>query len=193
MMQAISPKKMLLRDVRHVWSPNQSERPPATVINLLVVHCISLPPGTFEVAHIDELFTNRLDPNAHPYFATVAANPVSAHVLIDREGKLTQYVDFEQRAWHAGQSSFEGQQACNDYSIGVELLGSEYHPFTESQYNSLCILTRTLQKVYPAITRERITGHSEIAPGRKTDPGPHFDWEHFFSLLNRDTSLLSFE
>jgi AmpD protein len=182
-----------LRNVRYVTSPNQNARPAGTEINLLVVHCISLPPGEFVPDHVDALFCNKLDPNGHPYFAQVAGLQVSAHVLIDRNGELTQYVDFDQRAWHAGESQFQGRKACNDFSIGVELLGTEADAFTDAQYNSLCRLTKTLQTVYPGITRDRITGHSDIAPGRKSDPGPLFDWNKFLNSLNRDVSLLELQ
>lgn len=160
-------------------SPNQDARPPETAIDLLVIHSISLPPGEFGGDWIDDLFLNRLDPNAHPYFAPIASVRVSAHLLIRRDGRLIQYVSCERRAWHAGVSSFQGRERCNDYSIGIELEGTDETPFTEAQYMSLVACTHRIRQHYPAITDERIVGHSEIAPGRKTDPGPAFDWRRY--------------
>ncbi|QGU31797.1 1,6-anhydro-N-acetylmuramyl-L-alanine amidase AmpD [Thermochromatium tepidum] len=160
-------------------SPNQDRRPPGTVIDLLVIHAISLPPGEFGGDWIDALFHNRLDPNAHPYFAPIATVRVSAHLLIRRDGRLIQYVPYECRAWHAGVSSFQGRARCNDYSIGIELEGTDETPFTESQYARLAVCTRRIQQRYPAITLDRIVGHADIAPGRKTDPGPSFDWARY--------------
>ena len=165
-----------LQSARQVASPNFSERPEGTQIDVLVIHNISLPPGQFGGSWIGDLFCNRLDPDAHPYFRDIVDLRVSAHVLIDRHGQLTQYVAFDKKAWHAGQSCFDGRQQCNDFSIGIELEGCDEQPFTDAQYQSLATLTRYLQAVYPAITPERIVGHSDIAPGRKTDPGPCFDW-----------------
>lgn len=163
-------------------SPNQNERPAGTVIDLLVIHAISLPPGEFGGPWIDDLFLNRLDPGAHPYFAAIADNPVSAHLLIRRGGEVIQYVPFERRAWHAGVSSFQGRARCNDYSIGIELEGSDEVPFTDAQYRSLVACTRAIRGRYP-ITTERIVGHAAIAPGRKTDPGPCFDWARYREML----------
>ncbi|BCU07189.1 1,6-anhydro-N-acetylmuramyl-L-alanine amidase AmpD [Allochromatium tepidum] len=160
-------------------SPNQDARPPETTIDLLVIHNISLPPGEFGGDWIDALFHNRLDPNAHPYFAPIADVRVSAHLLIRRDGRLIQYVPCERRAWHAGVSSFEGRERCNDYSIGIELEGADETPFTEAQYIRLAACTRRIRQRYPAIGLERIVGHSDIAPGRKTDPGPAFDWARY--------------
>lgn len=157
-------------------SPNQDARPPSTVVDLLVIHNISLPPGEFGGPWIDDLFLNRLDPTAHPYFRDIAALRVSAHLLIRRDGALVQYVGLEARAWHAGVSSFAGRSACNDFSIGIELEGADTIPYTEVQYRILARTTRAIQARFPAITGERIVGHSDIAPGRKSDPGPAFDW-----------------
>lgn len=173
-----------LEEARQVISPNQDERPEPADISLLVVHGISLPPGVFGGNHIDRLFTNTLDPAAHPYFAGIAGERVSAHILINREGGLTQYVPFSRRAWHAGPSEFRGRQCCNDFSIGIELEGCDDQPYTEDQYRTLAALTRVLMSRWPAIKREHIVGHCDIAPGRKTDPGPVFDWNHYFSLLD---------
>ncbi|MFD2111690.1 1,6-anhydro-N-acetylmuramyl-L-alanine amidase AmpD [Thiorhodococcus fuscus] len=163
-------------------SPNQDDRPPDTQIDLLVIHNISLPPGTFGGGWIDDLFLNRLDPSAHPYFAPIAHVRVSSHLLIRRDGALIQYVPCERRAWHAGASSFEGRERCNDYSIGIELEGTDQVPFTDAQYQRLADCTHWIRARYPAITRERIAGHSDIAPGRKTDPGPAFDWPRYLGL-----------
>lgn len=160
-------------------SPNQDARPPNTLIDLLVIHNISLPPGEFGGAWIDDLFLNQLDPNAHPYFAPIAGVRVSAHLLIRRDGQVLQYVPCERRAWHAGVSSFQGRERCNDYSIGIELEGTDDSPFTEAQYQQLVICTRQLQRRYPQISAARIVGHADIAPGRKTDPGPAFDWGRY--------------
>jgi len=163
-------------------SPHCNPRP-AGEISLLVVHGISLPPDQFGGPWIDDLFLGRLDPQAHPYFAEIAGLEVSAHCLIRRDGSLTQYVSFLERAWHAGRSRFMGREACNDFSIGVELEGTDTTPYTEAQYQSLANLARCLMAAYPQITRERIVGHSDIAPGRKTDPGPAFNWSHLRDML----------
>jgi AmpD protein len=160
-------------------SPNQDARPEPADVSLLVVHGISLPPGEFGGPWIDALFTNRLDTGAHPYFANLGGLRVSAHLLIRRDGAVVQYVPFGARAWHAGASSFAGRERCNDYSIGVELEGADTVPYTDAQYASLAAATRAILRQYPLITPERIAGHSDIAPGRKTDPGPVFDWPRF--------------
>lgn len=166
-------------DARRQRSPNCDARPTGTRIDLLVIHHISLPPGEFSGDWIDDLFLNRLDPSAHPYFATLAGVRVSAHLLIRRDGTLIQYVPCAQRAWHAGVSAFRGRERCNDYSIGIELEGDALTPFGAAQYRVLADCTRRLQTRYPAIASERIAGHSDIAPGRKIDPGPTFDWERY--------------
>ncbi|SDX07542.1 AmpD protein [Thiocapsa roseopersicina] len=160
-------------------SPSQDARPPGTEIDLLVIHNISLPPGDFSGDWIDDLFLDRLDPAAHPYFREIAGLRVSAHLLIRRNGRLLQYVPFEQRAWHAGVSRFAGRERCNDFSIGIELEGTDDRPFTEAQYARLAECTRHILRRYPGITEERIAGHAAIAPDRKTDPGPAFDWNRF--------------
>ncbi len=165
-------------------SPNFNQRPDVSDISLLVVHSISLPPGEYGHRFIDDLFCNQLDCTIHPYFETLQGLEVSAHVLIRRDGTLTQFVNFEQRAWHAGQSSFSGRENCNDFSIGVELEGLEGETFELVQYQSLASLAQALMKQYPDITPQRICAHSDIAPDRKQDPGSGFDWSHFFSLLN---------
>jgi AmpD protein len=164
-------------------SPNRDARPSGAVIDLLVVHGISLPPGEYGGPWIDALFTNSLDAEAHPYFRGIAGLRVSAHTLIRRGGAIVQYVPFHLRAWHAGESCFAGRPCCNDYSIGLELEGTDLEPYTDGQYTQLAELARALRRIYPAITRDRIVGHSDIAPGRKTDPGPAFVWGRLWALL----------
>jgi AmpD protein len=165
---------------RIVDSPNQDERPAGTEITLLVVHSISLPPGEYAGDAIERLFTNRLDPAAHPYFREIAGLRVSSHFLIRRDGELVQFVPVERRAWHAGVSSWRGRERCNDFSIGVELEGSDDVPFSEPQYETLTQLAKDLFAQYGELD---IAGHSDIAPGRKTDPGPWFDWGRFRASL----------
>ena len=159
-------------------SPNFNERPDGE-ISLLVIHNISLPPGQFATGKVQAFFQNRLDVTEHPYFEGIKALRVSAHFLIERDGQITQFVSCLDRAWHAGISSFEGREACNDFSLGIELEGTDDQPFTDAQYQALIALTRQLQQHYPQITPQRICGHSDVAPGRKTDPGPCFDWARF--------------
>lgn len=157
-------------------SPHFDERPQGAKVSLLVVHNISLPPGEFGGPWIDDLFMGRLDANAHPYFREIAGLKVSSHYLIRRDGALVQYVPTDKRAWHAGASSWKGRSHCNDFSIGVELEGADDVPFAEPQYEALARLTRALQARYGPLD---LAGHSDIAPGRKTDPGPWFDWERY--------------
>lgn len=164
---------------RYVPSPNFNTRPMGTPISLLVIHSISLPPGQFGGPWIDALFTNTLDPTAHPYFQTIADMKVSSHLLIRRDGGVVQYVPFILRAWHAGVSQFQGVEECNNYSIGIEMEGCDEQGYEVVQYRVLAAITKRLLKTYPHITTERITGHCDIAPQRKTDPGPYFDWEHY--------------
>lgn len=162
-----------LTGARKIPSPNQDDRPEGMAVELVVVHNISLPPGQFGGPGILELFGNRLDPAEHPYYATIKDLRVSAHFLIRRDGELIQFVACNQRAWHAGTSSWRGCERCNDFSVGIELEGSDDQPFTDTQYARLNDLLGELYRRYP-ITE--VTGHSDIAPGRKTDPGPYFDW-----------------
>lgn len=173
-----------LSSARRCPSPNEGERPVGREISLLVIHGISLPPGQFGGGYIEQFFTNKLNCNEHPYFAEVADIQVSAHLLIDRAGAVTQFVPFSRRAWHAGQSSFAGCDNCNDYSIGIELEGVDTEPYREAQYLSLGEVCRQLMARYPALSAQRIVGHSDIAPGRKTDPGPAFEWPRFFAILS---------
>lgn len=164
-------------------SPNYGPRPEGSTINLLVVHSISLPPGQFGGPYIEQFFTNDLNPSEHPYFSTIADMRVSAHALIRRNGSVVQFVSLLERAWHAGRSSFQGVDECNDFSIGIELEGADDIPYTPEQYRSLAELTTVIRSAWPAVTSERITGHCDIAPGRKTDPGPAFDWPGFRASL----------
>ncbi|RDE22810.1 1,6-anhydro-N-acetylmuramyl-L-alanine amidase AmpD [Motiliproteus coralliicola] len=172
-----------LQPVSHCPSPNQNERPGAPV-DLLVIHNISLPPGQFGGGHVQELFTNCLDPKGDPFFAEIEGLEVSAHVLIERDGTITQFVPFDRRAWHAGVSCYQGREACNDFSIGIELEGTDDTPYTDAQYQRLAELIKLLLASYPDLSKEKIVGHSDIAPGRKTDPGASFDWSRFHSLID---------
>ena len=179
----INPQTGLLDVARQVNSPNFDERPENTPIDLLVIHNISLPPSQFGGPWIDNLFTNCLDPQAHPYFKEIHEMKVSAHVLIRRDGEIVQYVPFHKRAWHAGQSNYCGRDRCNNFSIGIELEGSDDKPFEQCQYEQLAVLIKTLTETYPDISTDHLVGHSDIAPARKTDPGPHFDWQKLRSLI----------
>ncbi len=176
-----------LGTVRRCRSPNQDARPSGTTVNLLVVHAISLPPGCFGGPHVDRLFTNTLEPRAHPGLETLRGLRVSAHLLIARDGGVTQYVSLSRRAWHAGESVFEQRPRCNDYSIGVELEGDSQVSYAEVQYLRLVELSRLLMRAYPAISPERVVGHCHIAPKRKQDPYAHFDWDWYRARL-RDRS-----
>jgi AmpD protein len=152
-------------------------------VELLVIHNISLPPGDFGGPWVEQLFLNQLDPAGHPYFQTIAGLRVSAHVLIRRDGEALQFVDLSDRAWHAGASRFQGRENCNDFSIGIELEGTDSCPFTDAQYERLVAFTRTILRAYPAIGPGQVVGHEHIAPGRKTDPGPCFDWERYLGTV----------
>ncbi len=182
-MLQIDPETGLCLGVLQSPSPNYNDRPENTVIDLLVIHNISLPPGEFGGSYIDAFFTNVLDSALHPYFAEIAEMKVSSHCLIRRQGEIIQYVPFTKRAWHCGASYYAGRTDCNDFSIGIELEGTDMIPYTEEQYWNLAALVVLLQQVYPAITEDRIVGHSMIAPERKTDPGPAFDWDFFRAML----------
>lgn len=171
-----------LTDACRVISPNMNDRPECVEVSLLVIHNISLPPGEFGGGYIEDFFCNRLA-GTHPYFETIGTLQVSAHVLIERDGKIVQFVPFSKRAWHAGASIFEGHENCNDYSIGIELEGTDDAPYEAAQYAQLVNVTKLLMSAFPAITVERIVGHSDIAPKRKTDPGPSFDWGYYRQQL----------
>ncbi|WP_417227523.1 1,6-anhydro-N-acetylmuramyl-L-alanine amidase AmpD [Amphritea sp.] len=170
----------------HCPSPNFNQRPAEQLPRLLVVHNISLPPGKFGGGYIEDFFVNQLDANADPYFATIDTLKVSAHLLIKRTGQLVQFVSFDQRAWHAGQSHYAGCDNCNDFSIGIELEGADLIPYTEQQYQQLARVAAALIAYYPDMRPDQITGHSDIAPQRKTDPGPAFNRDYFNRLLTME-------
>jgi AmpD protein len=172
-----------LRGARRLPSANANERPAGAAVELLVIHNISLPPGRFGGGYVEQLFLNCLDCTMHPWFARLQGLRVSAHLLIDRRGRVTQFVPFDRRAWHAGASRFEGREDCNDFSVGIELEGTDERPYTRAQYARLVRVSRALMREYPGITASRIVGHSDIAPGRKTDPGRAFDWERYRAAL----------
>ncbi|MEN8802016.1 MAG: 1,6-anhydro-N-acetylmuramyl-L-alanine amidase AmpD [Thiogranum sp.] len=179
----LSADGVWLSDARRVLSPNYDDRPEGCNISLIVVHGISLPPGEYGGTWIDDFFTNRLDADAHPYFATIKDFRVSSHLLIRRDGELVQYVPFTGRAWHAGKSCYRSRHACNDFAIGIELEGQDEEPYEEIQYRRLAEIIKLLRGRYPAIGERDVVGHSDVAPGRKTDPGPAFDWSRVRRLL----------
>lgn len=166
----------LLSQARFLASPNHDERPAESEVSLIVIHNISLPPEQFGSEHINQLFTNCLCEEDHPFFSEISHLRVSSHILIRRDGEVIQYVPFHKRAWHAGVSCFRDREVCNDFSIGIELEGTDTISFCDIQYSVLAELIKILQQEYPSLTKDSITGHEHIAPGRKTDPGPHFDW-----------------
>ena len=171
----------LIATVPFYPSPHCDERPEQQ-IDLIVVHGISLPPKEFGLDYLNQFFLGRLNPKDHPYFAEIAHLRVAPHVLITRVGELVQYVPFHKRAWHAGTSKFNGRENCNNFSIGVELEGADDIPYEKKQYQQLALLVKQLRQTY-AIPSGHIVGHDQIAPGRKTDPGPAFDWEYFHQIL----------
>ena len=178
----INKKTGLLDDCTHRLSPNRDTRPEDTPIDLIVVHSISLPPGEYGGDAIERFFQNKLDKDEHPYFEEIHQMQVSAHVLIKRDGEVVQFVPFNERAWHAGQSNYCGRERCNDFSIGIELEGTDTDTFEDAQYRKLEQLVAALRNTYPGIS-DNITGHSDIAPGRKTDPGTGFDWDRLWQAL----------
>jgi N-acetyl-anhydromuramoyl-L-alanine amidase len=180
----LDSKKQWLLDVRQVHSPNCDERPANCEVDLVVMHGISLPPQQYGGAYIDQLFTNSLDPQEHPYFAEIIELRVSSNLLVDRAGEITQYVPFDSRAWHAGESEFQGRQTCNDFSIGIELEGCDEQAYEQVQYQVAATLVKLLMENWPGINKQRVVGHCDIAPGRKTDPGEAFKWDYFYSLLD---------
>ena len=180
----IDRKNGIVAGARQVASPNCDDRPPGVEPELIVLHGISLPPGQFGGDAIDRLFTNTLPPAAHPYFEQVAGLRVSSHLLIRRDGELVQYVPLHRRAWHAGESCYCGRNTCNDFSIGIELEGTDDVPYADAEYERLAQLIPALIAAYPSLHRRRIVGHCDVAPGRKTDPGPSFDWQRFYGLLD---------
>jgi len=179
----INNKSGLLDIAQQITSENCDERPDGTKISLIVVHNISLPPGKFGGPYISQLFTNQLDKDEHPYFADIHQLRVSSHMLIRRDGEVIQYVPLQKRAWHAGASSYCGTECCNDFSIGIELEGTDDIAYEPIQYEKLADLIVELSRRYPDIAKDAITGHSDIAPGRKTDPGPAFNWDQLNKLI----------
>lgn len=183
----VDPKTETISGVRYVASPFCDDRPDQRDISLVVLHGISLPPGEFGGDGIEALFTGTLDANAHPYYATIATLRVSAHLLIRRDGQMLQFVPFTRRAWHAGESRFADRSRCNDFSIGIELEGTDTLAYTTVQYERLLAVLTALKIRYPTLTAVR--GHEHIAPGRKTDPGPAFNWGHIASYLPDGLSI----
>lgn len=178
----------LIEPARQCESPNQDDRPGGALPQLIVVHGISLPPGEFSGPEIEQLFTNRLDWDAHPYFGEIRGMQVSTHLLIRRDGELVQFVPFNRRAWHAGESCFRGRTSCNDFSIGIELEGEDETPYENCQYDVLADVVRALLRAYPQVSAREIAAHCDISPGRKTDPGPAFDWLRLYDGLSDDRS-----
>jgi len=182
----INTQTGLIDGVRYIPSPNTDERPEGVDIDLLVLHSISLPPGQYGGHWIEELFTNQLSPDDHPYFKEIEGLNVSSHILIRRDGSIIQFVPFHKRAWHAGVSSYENRVQCNDFSIGIELEGTDTSDFEIAQYQQLTSLILCLEQSYPYITTAKIAGHSDISPDRKADPGTGFDWELLENLLKSE-------
>ncbi len=187
-MLKIDPTKGLLLSAHYHPSPNFDERPTNQEIDLLVIHNISLPPGEFAGDYVQAFFSNNLNPDEHPYFEEIAAMQVSSHLYIRRNGEVWQFVPFNKRAWHAGKSCFAGEENCNNFSIGIELEGTDSIPYTQAQYQQLAHITCLIMQDYPKITLDRIVGHSDIAPMRKTDPGPSFQWQHYKELVQELTA-----
>ncbi|MCC3702671.1 1,6-anhydro-N-acetylmuramyl-L-alanine amidase AmpD [Rouxiella badensis] len=180
-------KQGWIAEARRVISPHFDLRPEDEIPSLLVIHNISLPPGKFGGPYIDQLFTGTLNPAEDPFFEQIYQLRVAAHCLIRRDGEIVQYVPFDKRAWHAGVSVWQGRERCNDFSIGIELEGTDFEPFTDAQYQSLLRVTDLILKHYP-VDLQHITGHSDIAPGRKTDPGPYFDWQRYLDAVREQAA-----
>jgi AmpD protein len=180
---SIDAGRGLVRGVRYVPSPNQDARPPGATVDLVLVHGISLPPGVYGGDWVERLFTNRLPPDAHEYFARIAGLRVSSHLYVRRTGELVQFVPFHARAWHAGVSSWRHRPACNDYSVGIELEGDDDSAYEDAQYETLALAILALRGAYGTLAPDAVAGHRDVAPGRKTDPGPHFDWARLHARL----------
>jgi N-acetyl-anhydromuramoyl-L-alanine amidase len=181
----------LLTAATYLPSPHCNERAPNTLIDLVVVHGISLPPGEFGTGVIEKFFCGTLPATTEAYYEPIKDLRVAAHLLISRSGDITQFVPFDRRAWHAGVSEFAGRTNCNDFSIGIELEGTDEIPYEDIQYEKLTAVLRALMLAYPAITYDRIVGHEDVAPGRKTDPGPSFDWARLEGLGSLDSVDIS--
>lgn len=180
----MSIRQGLFKNIQYTPSPNKNERPNSNDIRLIIIHCISLPPEQFGGCYIDDFFLNKLDPSQHPYFEEICDLKVSSHLLIRRDGNITQFVPFHERAWHAGASRYKEEENCNDFSIGIELEGTDDIPYTNAQYDALARCCNILIETYPMLSSETIVGHCDVAPDRKTDPGESFDWEKIQRLLN---------
>jgi len=172
-------------DVKFLPSPHFNERPAGTAVDLIVLHAISLPPGEFELQYISDFFMGKLDADKHPDFSDLKEARVSAHFVVDRKGVITQFVPLSRRAWHAGESSWQGRESCNDYAIGIEMIGDEKTAFTQPQYRETARLCRVLMEQFPGISSQRIVGHQDVAPGRKWDPGKQWQWSKFHRSLSR--------
>jgi AmpD protein len=179
----INSATSLLAPVTYRVSPHHDDRPQDILIDMVVVHNISLPPGEFGTNFIEDFFVGTLDHTSHPYFATITHIKACAHLLIKRTGEIIQFVPFDKRAWHAGESFYNGKSRCNDFSVGIELEGTDEVPYESQQYEQLINVVQLLMQAYPAITKDRIVGHVDIAPSRKTDPGPSFDWDYLRGRL----------
>ncbi len=177
-MLTVNKQTGLLEPVNYQLSPHHDDRPAGTPVDMIVVHGISLPPGQFGGSAVEAFFAGKLDITQDPYFSTISHLRVSSHLFIRRTGEIIQFVPFNKRAWHAGESFYQGKSHCNDFPIGIELEGTDEVPYESAQYQQLCAVIDSLRVAYPAITHDRIVGHSDIAPGRKTDPGPVFDWNY---------------
>jgi AmpD protein len=184
---SISPGIGLIRPATQCPSPNQDDRPAGAQPEMIIIHGISLPPGEFGGRHIEALFTNCLDWQAHPYFTEIEGLQVSAHLLLRRDGDLIQFVPFGRRAWHAGESAFRGRTCCNDFSIGIELEGTDETAYSDAQYAHLAPIVAAICEAYPRISTRHIAGHCDVAPGRKSDPGPAFDWLRLYDGLGNGT------
>jgi AmpD protein len=179
----VDPESGLISPARQCLSPNRDKRPEGASLDMVILHGISLPPGEFGGGEIEALFLNRLDWDAHPYFGRIRGMEVSAHLLIRRDGELVQFVPFTERAWHAGESGFRGRSRCNDFSVGIELEGEDDTPYDERQYQILPDVLRAVSQAYPDISPRELAGHCDVAPGRKSDPGPAFDWLRLYDAL----------
>ena len=182
----LEPGSFWFRDVRRIESPNCDDRPPGTDVDLVVIHNISLPPGEFETGCVERLFCNQLVVDEHPFFDQIRELRVSAHLFVSRSGVLTQFVALNRRAWHAGESCYDGREACNNFSIGIELEGTDHQAYEDRQYHCLHRVLRALFETWPSLNLARVVGHSDIAPQRKTDPGPAFDWARVRESMARD-------
>ena len=187
----VEPQSGLISPARLCLSPNRDARPEGAALGMVILHGISLPPGEFGGGEIEALFLNQLDWDSHPYFGEIRGMEVSAHLLIRRDGEIIQFVPFTERAWHAGESCFRGRSRCNDFSIGIELEGEDDTPYDERQYRVLPAVLCAMSRAYPGISPRELAGHCDIAPGRKSDPGPAFDWLRLYDALGETLENLN--